>query len=48
MGEATSFALNVSSKLGKRFPKSDFLEALDILNPHKWKHYHDPHYTAGT
>jgi hypothetical protein len=40
----TKFAVDISKKLLARFPQTEFLESLDILNPKIWKTARDPMY----
>jgi hypothetical protein len=44
--EITQYADNIAKQLEKRFPSTDFLDALRIMNPQEWKD-HRKNYTNG-
>ena len=45
--QITKFATEVSKQLSKRFPATEFLQALDIINPTSWKASQDERYQSG-
>ena len=40
----TGFANEVAHRLLARFPREDFLDALDIVDPRQWRAAHDPNF----
>jgi hypothetical protein len=45
--QITKFATEISKKLSGRFPATDFLKALDILDPNSWTAYRDSKSNSG-
>ena len=41
MEHESELSIDVVSRLLIRFPKQDFLETLDIIDPQQWKSAHD-------
>ena len=44
----TDFATDLSTRLSARFPKTSFLDALEIINPTSWKEHRDTRFNSGT
>jgi hypothetical protein len=43
--QITRFANGIAKALLERFPKTELLEAMEILDPQAWKEARDPFYT---
>jgi hypothetical protein len=44
--QVVTFANQIAEKLVMRFPTEDFLQALDVMDPHQWADAHDLCFTA--
>jgi len=45
--EIMQYANNIAKQLEKRFPSTDFLDALQIMNPQEWKDHHENYTNRG-
>jgi hypothetical protein len=45
--EITQYANNIAKQLEKRFPSTDFLDALRIMNPQEWKDHRENYINGG-
>ena len=45
--EITQYANNIAKQLEKRFPSTDFLDALRIMNPQEWQDHRENYTNRG-
>ena len=45
--QITKFATDISKRISDRFPATEFLQALNMIDPYTWKASQDERYNSG-